>query len=57
MYTVHLDLLRMIHESTCIAVIVSRRLNNIVCMFQNFGSRELEHKLQLYSIGNLLIKV
>jgi hypothetical protein len=33
MYTIHLELLGMIHECRLIAVIASQRLNNIVCMF------------------------
>jgi len=33
MYTVHLDTLGMIHNSTCIDI-ASRRLNNMACMFK-----------------------
>ena len=47
MYTVHLDLLRIIHKSTCIAVIFSRLLNNMCSMFNFLGRQE---KLTLVAV-------
>jgi len=50
MSSIHLDTLGMIHESTCIADIASRLVNNTVCMFHFWaGVKKLTLVAEVFS--------